>query len=100
MSGGATIVVGERSLCVVEALLAAGGRAGEPQLRAKDGASGATGRNSKARERFDHSGEQRGHMSGGSHPRAHYNVEQATRRKDSFTTLSPPERAQNCLEKG
>jgi hypothetical protein len=28
--------------------------------------------------------EQRGHISGGSHPRAHYNVEQPTRREKTF----------------
>ena len=43
----------------------------------------ATVRNSKARERFDHSGEQRGHTSSGSHLRAHYNVEQPTRNAET-----------------
>jgi hypothetical protein len=45
---------------------------------AMDGASAATGRSSKAREWFDHSGEQRGYTSGGSHSKTQYNVKQPT----------------------
>jgi hypothetical protein len=52
--GGATIVVGEGSLCVAENLLVAGGRASTSQPHAMDGESAATVRNSKTRERFDH----------------------------------------------
>jgi hypothetical protein len=78
--GGATIVLGEGSLCVAENLLVAQDRASTSQPRTWLAEVCGDGSEQQSKGAIRSLAEQRGRISGGSHPRACYNVEQPSRR--------------------